>query len=411
MQKIRVDHLQPGIFISLSNIGWLQHPFMLSEFCISSEKQIRTLQEMGLTEVSWDPARSTAAPLEASAPVVEEDFGATALTSMLDEKRARVERVREKREQFARREREYEKDTAAASDILKTIAGRPIEAHAQAKTLVGRVVADLIGAESEVIHLVNSKSKDVGQAAHSVNVMVIALLLGKTMKLSEEELKSVGMGALLHDVGKSEVPSRILRAESRTHPEEEFYRAHVAYGIKAVAGIRDLAVPVRNIIACHHENWDGSGYPNRLTAEKIPKLARLVALANRYDNLCNPFDIKQAKTPAGAITHLFKKEGAHFQPEMLQAFVKTLGVYPPGSFVTLSNGAVGLVIESNSASILHPLLMLHDPEIPRSEAILLDLRDTDLTVASAVNPATLPLEVVEYLAPRGRVDYYIEGAS
>ena len=145
-----------------------------------------------------------------------------------------------------------------------------------------------------------------------------------------------------------------------------------------------------------------------LVAEKIPKLARIVALVNRYDNLCNPLDIKQAKTPAGTITHLYKNEAAHFQPETLRAFVKMLGIFPPGSFVALSNGAVGLVIESNSADMLHPLHMLHDAEIPRAEAIVLDLRDTDLSIASAVNPATLPREIVEYLAPRGRVDYYVE---
>lgn len=71
---------------------------------------------------------------------------------------------------------------------------------------------------------------------------------------------------------------------------------------------------------------------------------------------------------------------------------------------------MGLVIESNPADLLHPLLMLHDPEIPRNEAILLDLQDTGLTIVSD-QPKTLPLEVVEYLAPRGRVDYYIEGAG
>jgi HD-GYP domain-containing protein (c-di-GMP phosphodiesterase class II) len=411
MQKIPVDHLQPGIFISLSNIGWLQHPFMVSEFCISSEKQIRALKEMGLKEILWDPTRSTAKPLSVSAAVEEEDFGSSALAGMLDEKRSRIDRVRVCREQFARREREYEKDTTAASDILKTVAGRPMEAYAKAKDLVWRTTTGLIGAENDIVHLVNSKGKDVGPASHSVNVMVLSLLLGKAIRLSEEEMKCLGMGALLHDAGKSEVPQRILRSDSRTKPEEDFYRGHVAFGIKVVAGIREIGVPVRNIIACHHELWDGSGYPNKLLAEKIPKLARIVALVNRYDNLCNPLDIKQAKTPAGTITYLFKNEAARFQPEILQAFVKMLGIYPPGSFVELSNGAVGLVIESNSADILHPLLMLHDAEIPRAEAILLDLRDTDLTIVSAVNPATLPLAVVEYLAPRGRVDYYVEGAN
>jgi HD-GYP domain-containing protein (c-di-GMP phosphodiesterase class II) len=411
MQKIPVDHLQPGIFISLSNVGWLQHPFMVSEFCISSEKQIRALKEMGLKEILWDPTRSKSKPLSASAAVEEEDFGSSALAGMLDEKRSRIDRVRVCREQFARREREYEKDTTAASDILKTVAGRPMEAYAKAKDLVWRTTTGLLGAENDIVHLVNTKGKDVGPASHSVNVMVLSLLLGKALRLSEEEMKWLGMGALLHDAGKSEVPQRILRSDSRTKPEEDFYRGHVAFGVKVVAGIREIGVPVRNIIACHHEHWDGSGYPNKLLAEKIPKLARIVALVNRYDNLCNPLDMKQAKTPAGTITHIFKNEAARFQPEILQAFVKMLGIYPPGSFVELSNGAVGLVIESNSADILHPLLMLHDAEIPRAEAILLDMRDADLAIVSAVNPATLPLAVVEYLAPRGRVDYYVEGAN
>lgn len=407
-----INRLQPGVFVSLANIGWLSHPFLFNEFRITTPKQIRALQLLGLTEIEWDPARSTAQPLpESPGDSGEEDFGAAALAGMLDEKRSRIERIRQKREQFARQEREYEKDTVLAGEILKTIAARPMEAHTQAKGLIGHLVDGLIGTESEVVQLVHSKQKDTGLVSHSVNVTVLSLLLGKAMQLSQEEMKWLGLGALFHDIGKKEVPPRILRSSNRTPPEEEFYRAHIGYGIKAVAGIRDLPVAAKNIIACHHEHWDGSGFPNRLTAEKIPRLARIAALANRYDNLCNPFDLEQAKTPAEAISHLFKNEVGHFEVGTLQLFIKTLGVYPPGSFVSLTNGATGLVIETDSADILHPLLMLYDPDIPRSEALLLDLRDTDLSIAGAVNPKNLPLPVVEYLAPRGRVDYYLEGAE
>jgi len=411
MAKTRIDRLQPGVFIHITQLGWMAHPFMFNAFCISSEKQIQALKALGLTEIEWDPARSTAQPLnEAVAEAGEEDFSAAALSGMLDDKRHRVERVRERRETFARREREYEKDALAAGEILKSISARPNDVHAQAKALVGRIVSNLIGAESDVIQLVNSKSKDAGLAFHAVNVMVLSLLLGKAMALTEDEMKLLGLGALLHDVGKAEVPPRILRSAKRTPPEEEFYRAHVGYGIKAVAGVRDLPLPVKNIIACHHENFDGSGFPNRLPGDKIPKLARLVAIANRYDNLCNPFDLSLAKTPAEAVSHLFRQESGRFQPEALQLFVKALGVYPPGSFVELSNGAIGLVVEINSADILRPTVMLHDADVPRAEAILLDLRDADLKIVAAVSPAKLPLAVVEYLAPRGRVDYYIDGA-
>lgn len=413
MQVIKIDRLQPGMFISLAAFGWVRHPFLLNEFRISNAAQIQVLHEMGLQEVPWDPARSTAAPLaETGHEEAEEmDYGDTALAGMQAEKRVRIEKVRLERERFARREREYEQNAANVSTILKSIPAKPADAHAQAKGLVSRTVEGLLGAESVIVHLVSQKSREAGLAFHSLNVMMLSLLLGKALALSEEEMRNLGVGALLHDIGKLEIPPRILRATSRTPPEEEFYRAHIGYGIKAVAGVKDLAVPVKNIIACHHEFWDGSGFPNRLQAEKIPRLARIAAIANRYDGLCNPFDISAAKTPAEAVTYLFKKEGARFEPELIGRFVKVLGVYPPGSFIRLANGSIGLVMETDPDDLLHPLVMLYDQDIPRSEALLLNLGSAGLDIEAVINPASLPLEVVEYLAPRGRVDYYVEGRN
>ncbi|PTD96408.1 HD-GYP domain-containing protein [Pseudothauera lacus] len=416
MDKLAVDRLQPGIFISLTAVGWVRHPFMLNEFRLSSQRQIDALREMGLRDVAWDPARSTATPLperaaEDSADDEEIDFGGSALAGMLDDKRHRLAQLRQQRERLARRERQYEQDAVVASEILKGFPGRASDAHAKSRQLSGQVVDSLIGQENVLIHLVNQKSREAGPTFHALNVMMLALLLGRALGLPEDEMRHLGAGALLHDVGKAEIPPRILRAATRTPPEEEFYRAHIGYGIKAVAGARAMQIAERNIIACHHERWDGSGFPNKLAGEKIPRLARIVAIANRYDNLCNPFDLKLAMTPAEAVRHLFKSEGAHFDPALLQAFVKTLGVYPPGSFVLLSNGAVGLVVETRHEALLQPLVMLYDRDIPRNEAMLLDLRDVDLKIESAANPAKLPAEVVEYLAPRGRLDYYVEGAA
>lgn len=413
MQVIKIDRLQPGMFISLAAFGWVRHPFLLNEFRISNAAQIQVLHEMGLQEVPWDPARSVTTPLpETSTEEPEEiDYGASALAGMQAEKSVRIEKVRLERERFARRERDYEQNADSISAILKSIPAKPVDAHAQAKALVSKTVEGLLGAESVIVHLVSQKSREGGLAFHSLNVMMLSLLLGKALELNEEEMRNLGIGALLHDIGKLEIPPRILRATSRTPPEEEFYRAHIGYGIKAVAGVKDLAGPVKNIIACHHEFWDGSGFPNRLQAEKIPRLARIAAIANRYDDLCNPFDIKAAKTPAEAVTYLFKKEGARFEPELISRFVKVLGVYPPGSFIRLANGSLGLVMETDPNDLLHPLVMLYDQDIPRNEALLLNLGSAGLNIEAVINPASLPLEVVEYLAPRGRVDYYVEGRN
>jgi len=408
---VAVDRLQPGIFISIGELGWLDHPFLLNRFRLANDEQIKVLRSLGLKEVEWDPARSTAQPLpEAVGREDEEvDFSSAVLDSMLDAKRDRSERVRQQREGLARCERLFEQEATGVGEILRDLGSRPNEACGRAKSAVGRLVGSLLNAESVAVHLVNMKVKEPGLAHHAMNVVVLSLLLGKAARLSEEEMRWLGLGCMFHDIGKVDVPTRVLRNAQRTAAEEQFYRAHVGYGIKHAATIGDLPVPVKNVIACHHERWDGAGFPNRLAGAKIPRLARIAAIANRYDNLCNPFDLKTAKTPSEAVAFMFKQEKDNYDPELLQLFVKAVGVYPPGCFVTLSDGSVGLVVETNSGDLLHPLIMLYDASVPRNEALLLDLRETESTIEAAISPARLPVEVVEYLAPRGRVDYYIEG--
>jgi HD-GYP domain-containing protein (c-di-GMP phosphodiesterase class II) len=412
-QLISVDRLQPGIFISISSLGWLEHPFLLNRFRIADAEQIKVLRSLGLKEIEWDPVRSTVEPLpeKAQESEPEEDFSAGVIAAMLDSKRDRTEKVRAQREGLARCERLYEQEATGVHEILRDLHSRPAESFGRAKSTIGRLVGGLIGKKSVAIHLVNMKVKEAGMAQHAMNVSVLSLLLGKEAGLDEEQMRLLGIGAMFHDIGKADVPARILRNAKRTPAEEQFYQAHVGYGVKHAAGMTDLASAARNVIACHHEHWDGSGFPNRLLGGKIPRLARIVAIANRYDNMCNPFDLSTPKTPGEAVAHLFKHEGPHFDPELLQMFVKAVGVYPPGCFVALEDGSVGLVVETNTGNLLRPLVMLYDPDIPRSEALLLDLSEASTKIESALNPAKLPLEVVEYLAPRGRVDYYIEGVN
>ena len=406
---VSVDRLQPGVFVSLGGLSWLDHPFLLNRFRLTDHDQIKVLRSLGVKEIEWDPTRSTAQPLPEAAPEVEVDFTAAALGSMLDVKRQRSEKVRVQREGLARCERLFEQETVCMSEILGDLGSRPNESFGKARTTVGRLVGGLLNADSVAVHLVNLKSKEPGLAHHAMNVMVLSLLIGKAAGANEDELRWLGLGALFHDAGKVDVPSRVLRNPQRTNAEEQFYQAHVGYGIKNVSSVKDMPVPVKNIIACHHERWDGSGFPNHLVQTKIPKLARIVAIANRYDNLCNPFDLKTAKTPAEAVAFMFKIEASFYDPDLLKIFVKALGVYPPGSFVALSDGSIGLVVETNSKDLLHPLIMLYDATVPRGEALMLDLSEADASIESAVSPAKLPVEIVEYLAPRGRIDYYVDG--
>lgn len=400
------------MFISLEALGWTEHPFLLNRFRISSMEQIQTLRQMGLASVEWDPQRSSSAPLPEVAPATEEeDFTAGALQAMLDNKRDRILRVREKRETIARCARLFEQEVGSIRQILGDMGGRPNDAYARSRILVDRLVGGLMTASSVAVHLVNMKKSETGLPSHAMNVMALSLLLGKSVGLGDEEMKHLGLGAMMHDAGLADIPARVVRNPHRTPSEEEFYRTHIGRGLNAVAPMKNIPVAIKNIIACHHEHWDGTGYPNRLSGNKIPRLARIVAIANHYDNLCNPIDTKAACLPVAAVARMYKVEGGAHDPDLLAAFVKVIGIYPPGTFVLLDDGSQALVIESNSKDLLHPVLMLYDASVPRNEALLLDMAETDARITESISPEKIPREVVEYLAPQGRVDFYIEGRN
>ena len=162
----------------------------------------------------------------------------------------------------------------------------------------------------------------------------------------------------------------------------------------------------------HHEKMDGSGYPRHLKGDQIDPLARLVALVNYYDNLCNPGDLAKALTPHEALSMMFAQRRNKFDGQALQVMIRSLGVYPPGSVVRLSNDALALVSSVNPVKPLRPWVTVFDPSVPRDEAIMLDLeQEPDINIAKALRPIHLPPEVYEYLSPRKRVTYYFDSDS
>ena len=164
-----------------------------------------------------------------------------------------------------------------------------------------------------------------------------------------------------------------------------------------------------SIIAQHHELADGSGYPKGLKGEQIDPLARIVSLVNYYDNLCNPADLAKAMTPHEALSLMFAQRRAKFDARALQVMIRCLGVYPPGSVVRLSNDALALVSSVNPQRPLRPWVTVFDPQVPRDEAIMLDLdEEPDINITKALRPIQLPPEVYEYLSPRKRVTYYFD---
>jgi HD-GYP domain-containing protein (c-di-GMP phosphodiesterase class II) len=239
------------------------------------------------------------------------------------------------------------------------------------------------------------------------------MMLASEMSLDDEIVKQVGMAALFHDLGKIKVPDKILlKIDPLTKPEMELYKLHTQYGVDAAvkAGLPKF---VLEAIAYHHEFLDGSGYPKQLKGDAIGQITRIVTIANVYDNLCNHVDPRQSLTPHEALSTMYAHRRAQFDPLAMATLVKSLGVYPPGTLVRLSNEAIGLVMNVNVGKPLRPRVLVYDAEIPKEDAIILDLADetSDIAVSASIRPGNLPKAIFDYLNPRKRVNYYVESTS
>ena len=159
----------------------------------------------------------------------------------------------------------------------------------------------------------------------------------------------------------------------------------------------------------HHEYADGSGYPQGLAGDKISALARIVSITNTYDNLCNRPNPADSMSPHEAMSCMFGKMRKQFDESALNLFIRSMGIYPPGTLVKLSDGSFGMVIAVNSGKPLRPSVLIYDPGVPKNEAIILDLQhEPILEISQSLKPAQLTPEVYEYLSPRKRTTYFFD---
>jgi HD-GYP domain-containing protein (c-di-GMP phosphodiesterase class II) len=412
--RIDVDELRLGMFIHL-DLSWMQHPFPVGSFRITDEQQIEKIRGLGLKQLRWSPEKSELLP----PPAAEGDDTSVSAA-------AAIELPPESAEQAAERERRELLDAQRASAALcqsqfdeagqawraafDSVIARPEQARQDTEDLTRALLDKMLVDGDMCIRLLTCNAGD-NASAHAMNVTVISLLMGRVFGLGDDEMLDLGIGALMHDVGKIDLPERLRHADERFAKEDlAIYRDHVAHGV--LQGKRmGLKPGALLVLAQHHEHADGSGFPLKLKVERLSAAARIVALVNRYDNLCNPPSLANALTPHEALSLLFAQARSQFDASMLNSFIRMMGVYPAGSVVQLTDDRYALVMSVNSTRPLKPNVLVHDPQLPREEALHLNLMTTpDLGIRRSLKPAQLPADALDYLAPRPRVAYFFEAA-
>ncbi len=424
-QFVEINDLRVGMFIYL-DLGWMKHPFTLNSFKITSRDQIDTLLKLGINRIRWSPGKSDPEPEPAAEPAKTDAAAdtkvgtngtaaarealATAMAADAEIRRQRRERLNDQRESLEACERQFTSATRSYRQVIDLVRTQPEVARTQTDQVIDGMVGKMLEQEESAIRLL---SENAGEKAslHSLNVTVISLLLGKAMGLDADALKSLGAGALLHDIGKIELPERLRWSDTQyNNAERKLYQEHVAKGIMLGNAMR-LSAGALAIIAHHHELIDGRGFPRQLANDKISPLARIVALVNHYDNLCNPANPAMAITPHEALSQIFAQMKRQFDAAVMTVFIRMMGVYPPGSVVELSDGRLALVASVNSSRPLKPRIVIFEPRVPREEALLEDLEHSpDLGIRRSLKPLQLPKAAFDYLSPRQRICYFFERA-
>jgi len=417
----RLEELRIGLYVDLE-LGWMSHPFPKGNFKITSTRQIDTLRALGVERVRYVPARSDPAPLPVSesppAPAASLSderpgpSGPSAPDDMPDSLRMlrqqQAVQIAAQRASLDSCDQQFDAAIRQYRRVLEQIPDEPDAAAGQCRELVSTLVGDLLGQSESSIRLLSESTGDRAWM-HPVNVTVLSLLLGKALGMQAEPLRELGLAALLHDVGKTQLPDRVRLSDASFAPAQyRQYQSHVALGV-AMAQQLGFSADVQATIAQHHEMLDGSGFPHQLRGSAISQAGKVLALVNRYENMCNPARVSAAATPHEALSLIFSQMKDRHDVAVLGKFIRMMGIYPPGSVVQLSDSRYALVVSVNSARPHKPRVMVHDRGIDKEQALILDLEHApEAGIRRSLRPDLLPREAMDYLAPRLRICYFFE---
>lgn len=404
---ISPDQLCVGLYIHL-DLSWWEHDFAFSHFKIKDEGQILALRALGLKQLRYDPARSDCPPLPLPTDPPPAAVAAPAPDPEEQARQARAAKLGALRKRLAEVDRTFIQASQRVKSLNQTLRSQPEEAIKQAGEVVRELVSALGGEDGAALHSINGKAAEDAYL-HPLNVTVLSVMLGRQLGFDAEACHSLGLGALLHDIGKLQIPSKVLlKSEPLSRPEQQLLQLHCEFGVRHGQELM-LDDEVLRIIQEHHEYCDGSGYPKGLREAAIGRLSRVVSLVNAFDDLCNPLDPRQALSPHEALALMFKQQRERYDEVALKTFIRCMGIYPPGSLVQLEDERYALVLGMHPSLPLRPTLIVYEPSIPKAEALIVNLeQEPKLAIARSLRPAQLPLEVLEYLSPRRNLNYHIE---
>ena len=381
---IAAANVQIGMYIKL-DCPWFKHPFPRSAFKVHTPTELALLRGLEHVSLYMDPSRSDHRPVLMPRP-------AYFLTSVDPPSASEVPAA--------------EAETASCLVAKKEAAVEAFLRCQESLKTAGRAMAILNINNSDEFGVANYPS------LHALNVFMVAMMIGREFELSNADMLSLGVGALLHDIGERKIPNQVLAkhrmGETCTRAEKIFFELHPEYGHHIIEGIGGFSSAAAQAVYQHHERSDGSGYPRGLKEDVISMLAKIIMVADEYDHLTNTLDPSHRLSPTEAFAHLYQKR-RHVLPEhVLVGLIHVLGIYPPGTFVLMSDQTLAMVIHSKSASTTRPTVMVYEADNSAEHGLIVDLMEEHtLSIQKVLRPVDVPVSLREYWAARRVAGYFV----
>ncbi len=375
IRKIAAKQLLPGMFVVDLHCRWLETTFWRTRFLIEDDDDVARIQSDGINEVSIDTSRGIDLPIAPATSMARLNEIERKYKTMAEIRSAAPPKV-SLGEERRRAARLLPEATETVTNLIATArAGIHVDAGLL-EPLVHRMIESVMRNPDALVPLARLKQMDTYATEHAVATAALIIAFGRQQGLSEPELEKLALGAMVKDIGHAAIDAKLIaKTGSLSRAEYSLMQSHVEEGLavlEATTRLPELSVAV---LLEHHERFDGSGYPYRMVGENISAAGRMAAIVDSYDAMTSQRPYRPAISPSMALAQLYDERGNQFDPALVAAFVRTVGIYPVGTLVQLESGHLAVVDEIHDENTLTPVVRViyHTTRRQYVEPVTVDL--------------------------------------
>ena len=425
-EKLTIDELEPGMFVAKLDRPWLETPFLFQGFHIESQDDIRRLREHcqhvfvnvdraddaidethSMPALNGDTEKQKSGTMSSVIRLPTKSDSQESKSKQTNGKSTEVNSTVQMKRELDNANVAYLGASAAIEKVMKNIETGADVDLADVQQAIDPMIESVQRNQDALAWLARIRKKDVYIFDHSLVASIWLIIFGKHLNFDKDMLQTVGMGGLFLDVGKTKIPSQILRKTTPLSDKEMgLMRKHVDAGVEIVENIGGIDQRVIEMIATHHERHNGTGYPQGLEGNQIPIFGRIAGIVDSYCAMTMDRPYAKAVSANDAMMQLNRLAGVEFQADMVEQFVQSIGTFPVGALVELNSGEVGVVIAQNRVQRLRPkiMILLDNDKIPLERFPEVDLRnqlvdktsDESLWIEKGLPPGAYGIDPADY---------------